>query len=427
MSFWYLYDQTKALDAVICEVNNTFGERRMYLLTRDEPQKQLGHLSSARGPADGSEAQEHGPNAASRFQQTFRKDFHVSPFNSRKGSYSIKASDPLGPGLRGLRQFDTTLTLRSSENHPKIVARLFSPGAPLEPARMMPLDKLKLILGWGWVGLLTFPRIIREAAALWFARGLHVWLRPEPLSSSISRRATAAEKTLEGVFRAYLRHLAEQSSKALVVTYVPSGTDGAPEVMRSPKANGDEAPGELEFRVLTPVFYARFVHYAHDFEAVFAEFRENATISVSNPDLLPHLLLKRPPPAVSAGSVADYLRFKSIRWLRRRPPRIVRPLRSCDSVPQPVTGADVVDIRELRLSSMDGHVLAEASAGARRRYGSVVARILLADRIAFGSLEALWVGEIIIRAGIVWLLLVAARPILTLIPARGNSGKDDLS
>ncbi|MBE3046445.1 hypothetical protein IMZ48_28720, partial [Candidatus Bathyarchaeota archaeon] len=147
--------------------------------------------------------------------------------------------------------------------------------------------------------------------------------------------------------------------------------------------------------------------------------------SVTNPDLLPHLLLKRPPPVVNTGSIINYLHFESIRRLRRRPPRIVRPLQSCESGPRPETGARVVDIRELRLSSMDGYVLAEASAGVRRRYRSVVARVLLAERVAFRSMEALWVGEVIVRVGIVWLLLLAAQPTLTLILAAGGHGNGD--
>ena len=85
----------------------------------------------------------------------------------------------------------------------------------------------------------------------------------------------------------------------------------------------------------------------------------------------------------------------------------------------------MVDIRELRLSSMDGYVLAEASAGVRRRYRSVVARVLLAERVAFRSMEALWVGEVIVRVGIVWLLLLAAQPTLTLILDAGGHGNGD--
>lgn len=387
----------------------------MYFVGRDAAQKQLGHTGPAQESSNGPGPQAHGSIAASRVDQSFAKDFHVSPFNSRKGSYSIKATDPLGSGLKGSRPFDTTITLCSSEQHPKIVARLFSLNSPLDPARMKPSEKVKLILGWGWVGLLTFPRIVKEAGVLWFSRGLHVWLRPEPYASSIGRRVTATEETLEAVFRAYLRHLTKQTSKALVVKYYPSGIDGPPEVMRSPRAQDDGAPGKLEFRVLTPVFYTRFVHYAHDFEGIFAEFRESSTISVSNSDLLPHLLLKKPPPAVKTESLADYLYFKSIRWLRRRPPRIVRPLRSCDHPPQPDTGSTVVDIRELRLSSMDGYILSEASARDRRRYRSAVSRVLLASRVALGSLEALWLLEVVLRAVVAWVLLVAIQPFLGLI------------
>lgn len=389
----------------------------MYFVHRGD-QPKLGHAGPAPGSGYGSVAQSHGSIAASGIDQSFPKDFHVSPFNSRKGSYSIQAADPLGPGLQGPLSFDMTITLYSAEKLPKIVARLFSIANPLEPAQMTPLEKLKLILGWGWVGIVTFPRIVKEAGVLWFSRGLHIWLRPEPLASSIGRRATSAEETLESVFRLYLGHLVEQSRKALLVKYFPSGVDRQPEGITSRRAKADETPLELEFRVLTPAFYTRFVHYAHDFEAIFAEFRESSTISISRPDLLPHLLLKKPPPAVKTASFIDYLYFRSIRWLRRRPPRIVRPLRSCDLPLPQDTGSTVVDIRELRLSSMDGYILGEASARDRRRYSSIVVRILLANRIGLESLEALWLLEVVLKAGTAWILLVAIQPFLDWINVR---------
>ncbi|SPN97428.1 uncharacterized protein DNG_00942 [Cephalotrichum gorgonifer] len=421
VSFWYLYDNTGTLEAVICEVNNTFDERRMYLVSRDETQRKLGDSSLVSEPGAISESQGDKQDVPPRIQQSFLKDFHVSPFNSRKGHYSIKANDPLEPGARDPCGFDTTITLSSSKGHPKLIARLFSLGSPLDPATLAPMEKLGLILGWGWVGLLTFPRIVKEAGALWFVRGLHVWFRPEPLSGSIGRQATTSEKFLEGVFRAYLRHLVRQSTGTLAVRYVPGGIDGPTETMRSSSAEGKgAATGELELRVLTPAFYSRFVHYAHDFEAIFTELRENETISISNPDLLPHLLLKKPSQAVGVRNLADYLYFSIIRWLRRVPPRIVRPLRSCDPPRQERTRAE--DIRGFRLSSMDGYALAEASSEVRRRYRSTVTRVLLADRIALGSPKVLWVGEVIVKAVVAWLLLASAHPIpKRLFGCRGES------
>lgn len=410
-SYWYLYDEDRALGAVVFEVNNSFGERRVYFVSGDEPRKKLGHSTPAPELGDDSDTQQD-PNLRYKFWESVSKDFHVSAFSSlssRERPCSVETNDPLGPGLEGFSPLDVTATISSSKGHPKDVIKLFSLGDPLDPAKMTALERLRLILGLGWEGLLAVPQIVREAGALWL-HGFQVWLGHESLRGTINRRATTSETFLEGVFRAYLQYLVDQSAKALVVKYVPSGTDWGPEVMRSPRARNGEAASELEFQVLTPAFYTRFVHYAHDFEAVFAEFRESSTISVSNPELLPDLLLKKPPPSVSTGSFADYLYFRAIRWLRRRPPRMSPPSQPRDAPPGNTAGP--VDIRELRLSSMDGYVLAEAPAEERRRYRAVVARALLVSQASLGSPEVLRVGEAIVRAGVIWLFIIASQSVL---------------
>ena len=126
MSFWYLYDAGKNLTAMILEVNNTFDERRMYLLTPDKTLDLLG--ADCNGEKKSA--------APMRFLQTWPKDFHVSPFNSRKGSYSLSASDPLIHSPSENRSINNTIVLRSSKTHSKMVARLFSEGPVLDPEEM---------------------------------------------------------------------------------------------------------------------------------------------------------------------------------------------------------------------------------------------------------------------------------------------------
>lgn len=413
-SLWYLYDDERALGAVIVEVKNAFGERRMYFLSGDEPRKKLSHSASAPKLGDDSDTKQ-GPNVRYYFQESVPKEFHTSAsssLNSREGSCSVETNDPLGPGLKGLRDLDVTVTLSSPKGHPKDVIKLFSLGDPIDPGNMTILEKLDLTFGLAWEGLLMAVQTVKKAGA-YRLHELHVWLGPESPRGGINRRATTSETLLEGVFREYLDYLVDQSTKALVVKYVPGGTGWDPEVLRSPRAKSGEAAGELEFRVLTPAFYTRFVHYAHDFEAVFAELRESSTISISNPELLPDLLLKRPPSAVSTGSLADYLYFRAIRWLRRRPPPPSRPR----DAPESQGATSAVDIRELRLSSMDGYVLSEAAAGVRAGYRAVVARVLFASVLGAMSPETLWAGEAMVRAAAAWLLVVSAQPVLDRLSA----------
>lgn len=165
------------LTKMILEVNNTFGERRVYLL---DPAA----LDSSSGKTD------------STFRSLWEKDFHVSPFNSRKGSYTLKAANPFPSAECDINdgRIDNTIVMQSSKGHAKIVARVFSTGPSIKVKSMTLLETLRFISGWWWVGLLTFPRILKEAFRLFFHRKLHVWYRPEILASSIGRLPSPTER-----------------------------------------------------------------------------------------------------------------------------------------------------------------------------------------------------------------------------------------
>jgi len=193
VSFWYIYDREHQLVKMILEVNNTFGERRMYLLDGSSPASPPRTSDSEQ--TSGSE--EHGPQipirAKSKFTDVWMKDFHVSPFNSRKGSYTLKAQNPFPSVHYENPLIDNTITLKSSKDHGKLVARLFSTGKAIDPDQLGFLGTLRFILSWWWVGFVTFPRIVREAGKIFFKRKLHVWFRPEVLTSSVGRSPTSAE------------------------------------------------------------------------------------------------------------------------------------------------------------------------------------------------------------------------------------------
>ena len=376
------------------EVNNTFGERRPYLVLRDF-EAEAKHIS------DGTRASSNA--AQSRVKASWQKDFHVSPFNSRKGSYSLLASDPLGANMEGFRGVDATINLSSSKGHPKLVARLFSDGEAVDPSTMSGIQKIRFLMSWSWVGFVTFPRIAKEAAALFFKRKLHVWYRPEPLKQSLGRHADCVERDLENVFRKYLQSLVEQSPRPLVVRYIPSGvTDVADEVYTSLSAKERPKTGEqVEMRVLTPVFYTRFVHYAHDFEGIFSELTENGTIWVDKPHVLPGIFLKRGSPPLHASNLMDFACFKMMQNLRRRPGKLPQVL---TSAMRPPPTEPAVDIRDFRISPMDAYVLEQDDGKLKAAYRSAVLRLLIADQFFLGSAELLKLVELVWHAGLAWTL-----------------------
>lgn len=186
---------------MILEVNNTFDERRAYFLNAPDldftPANQHGRpepaesedLTKTTAIDSDSEIQ-----PSTKFVSKWAKDFHVSPFNSRKGSYALSARDPFYPSLSGNGSINNVVTLHSSKDTVKIVSRLFSTAESIDPSLLSLLGRLKFIASWWWVGLVTFPRIIHEAGKLFFRRKLHVWYRPEVLKGSIGRHETRDER-----------------------------------------------------------------------------------------------------------------------------------------------------------------------------------------------------------------------------------------
>jgi DUF1365 family protein len=287
VSFWYIYDSDAQLKYMILEVNNTFDERRLYLLRPSSADKDK-DLSP---PAD-----EPTTNNALYFRETWQKDFHVSPFNSRKGTYSLRAIDPLAAFEQsGHVKVDNTIVLRSDKNHPKLIARVFSTTPPTPALTIPNLALLKFLLSWWSVGFLTFPRIISQASTLFFKKNLYVWFRPEVHPSSLARPYTEDETTLEAIFRAFLTTIVESADKPLRLVYQAAHSNDSELVLYSSAyLREKEHERTLSVKVLSPAFYSRFVHYACAKEAFDREGlvtdEKNRTVLVEPPHLLPVLL-----------------------------------------------------------------------------------------------------------------------------------------
>ncbi|KAI9739716.1 MAG: hypothetical protein M1834_006435 [Cirrosporium novae-zelandiae] len=68
--------------------------------------------------------------SVSKLSKHWSKDFHVSLFNSRKGSYTLVASDPFSTNIH----ISNTIKLLSSKSHPKLIAHVLST-APAQHAK----------------------------------------------------------------------------------------------------------------------------------------------------------------------------------------------------------------------------------------------------------------------------------------------------
>jgi DUF1365 family protein len=133
-------------------VNNTFDERRMYFIER----KVGGDLASKESERN--------------FKYSWQKDFHVSPFNSRDGSYTLQATNLYADGDAGNFKIDFNIVLKAVDQKAKIVARVFSTASALDAMSMTRWQTLAFVFHWWWMGLITNPRILHEARILWIKK-----------------------------------------------------------------------------------------------------------------------------------------------------------------------------------------------------------------------------------------------------------------
>lgn len=446
VSFWYIYDAQDILKYMILEVNNTFDERRPYLLEAgQETERDEEIAAKASEPA--------------KFRQTFTKDFHVSPFSSRKGHYKVTAADPFAKQGECSPKIDSTIVLNSSKNHAKLIARLFSEGPALDPSTATFWQAFTFIRQWFWVGFFTSPRIIKEAGVLFFRKGLNFWYRPEVMPTSTGRSPAEEELNLEAFFSQYLEKLVQSCPDDLTVSYDPrmskaklrtlhspslakrlqeaqsqtiaeaenNSSGGSEESLliiekkdaeegtgsaqqNSPKADTIDPAEELKIEITSPAFFSRLIHYSHiseafDREGIFTD-EKNRTISISSPKLLAKLLeheanVSRDPPR-SIFSLVESLRWTLFRHLRCPPAAQSYPT-SSSSLPA-TTG---IDIRAKPVSSLDRFVRTHcADSWSYRRQGL---RLFFAQRFTLGFTQIIDLLDLLIRILIFRFAFASAR------------------
>ncbi|MDT8440477.1 MAG: DUF1365 family protein [Desulfuromonadales bacterium] len=171
ISFFYCHDDDGRLACVLAQVNNTFGEMHLYLL-----------------PSAGEDQ--------AAVQAETGKQFHVSPFFPRRGRYEFRLS-PVGEQIdNSIRYFpDDQLAL---------IARIRGTGRPLTPASLA-----STLLAHPFRASLTMPRILWQAARLYWQRRLPVYQRPVPNSAMTIRPVPASltDRLGMGVIHGFLERL----------------------------------------------------------------------------------------------------------------------------------------------------------------------------------------------------------------------------
>ena len=145
-SFFFCLDAAGQVFTVLVQVNNTFGDTHLYLL-----------------PGIGDDP-------------ITDKVFHVSPFFPRTGVYRFHLTPPGGESL-------TLAITYSIDGEPALQASFTGRGEELTPSILA-----RTVLRHPLRAVLSFPRILAQAARLYFGKKLPVFTRPEPCSPHTIRQ-----------------------------------------------------------------------------------------------------------------------------------------------------------------------------------------------------------------------------------------------
>ena len=179
-SFFFCRDAAGRLFAVLLQVNNTFGETHLYVLDTS---------------GDGRTARDV-------------KVFHVSPFFPREGEYDFEfALDADNLAL--------SITYRIA-GETALVASFTGRGEPISGGVLA-----RTLLRHPLRALMTFPRILWQAARLYFGKKLKVYAKPEPCSSLTIREAPPPQ--LESLGRRMVTSFLGKLDHGELVLQLPKG------------------------------------------------------------------------------------------------------------------------------------------------------------------------------------------------------------
>ncbi|KND02778.1 uncharacterized protein SPPG_01859 [Spizellomyces punctatus DAOM BR117] len=158
LSVYFCYSSTTPsnVHAVILEVNNTFGERHVYVCCEKN------RVKSAPGYD---------------YSHSIDRSFHVSPFNNRSGNYEahFKHPDKTLDVLLNIKNY-TDASLAGLSKPLWFTARVWGDAYALD-ARTCAY----LLVTYPVTAFLTFPRILRQAWILAYRKRMKIYQRPSPM------------------------------------------------------------------------------------------------------------------------------------------------------------------------------------------------------------------------------------------------------
>lgn len=154
--FYYCLDSENNIVYHVAEVHNTFGEGHLYIL-------------------------KNGKRSKIGTEYLVPKEFHVSPFNKVEGDYNFHFS-------RLKEKLDVRINV-SKNNKNFFYARISGNAQKITKYKLV-----KLIMKYPIRTLLVIPKILAEAAKLYYVKNLEIIDKPDPSS----------ERTYEATYPAYI-------------------------------------------------------------------------------------------------------------------------------------------------------------------------------------------------------------------------------
>ena len=189
VNFYFVFSPENELVHSVAEVNNTFGDKHVYVLEHPENPG----LFPARYKVD--------------------KAFHVSPFFDMNGQYAFSFSD-----VR--KELDISISL-VRDGRTALEARLRQNG----PARN--LNDQNLFRTWishPMAPNLTYIRILRQAATLYLGKKLPVFTRPEPENPMTIRTMKGKTKLMDRAARSLVFGNLKKICRGSLEMEMPDGT-----------------------------------------------------------------------------------------------------------------------------------------------------------------------------------------------------------
>ncbi|KAJ3005181.1 hypothetical protein HKX48_000833 [Thoreauomyces humboldtii] len=242
-----------ALLAIVLEVNNTFGERHVYV-------------------CDHRNALKKGKLAGYPHGHELKRSFHVSPFNDRSGSYMAHFKDPREGRLDVLLHVTKYGKAREKEEEEDegpgqaekedlwLTARVSGPSQPLTRS-----VALHLIATYPVTAFLTVPRILIQAWKLAYDRKMKVWQKPGQYHAAPDGRSLVRKEVVgfarwcADLVETHIARHVKRTGRPLVLRY-PNGTTRSflpPSSSSAPRDEQHTSPPVLT--VTTPTFFVDLI------------------------------------------------------------------------------------------------------------------------------------------------------------------------